>query len=94
MIVVVTIAALAFIQNVAFTLTSRSRNRNNLTYHMVTAVFSNGIFFLTFRELILAEMSWVLFLPYIIGTVTGSLFGAQVAFRIERIIGARADADD
>ncbi|MCG7868209.1 MAG: hypothetical protein JAY74_17820 [Candidatus Thiodiazotropha taylori] len=87
----VTIAALAFIQNVAFTLTSRSRNRDNFTYHTVTAIFSNGIFFLTFRELILAEMSWLLFVPYIVGTVTGSLFGAGVAFRIERLIGAKAD---
>lgn len=92
MMELVTIAALAFIQNVAFTLTSRSRNRDNLLYHTVTAIFSNGIFFLTFRELILAEMSWLLFVPYIIGTVTGSLFGAQIAFRIERLIGARADA--
>jgi uncharacterized membrane protein YfcA len=88
----VTIAALAFIQNVAFTLTSRSRNRDKYIYHTVTAIFSNGVFFLTFRELILAEMSWVLFVPYIIGTVSGSLFGAKIAFRIERIIGARADA--
>lgn len=87
----VTIAMLAFVQNVAFTLTSRSRNRDNLTYHTITAIFSNGIFFLTFRELILADMSWLLFVPYIIGTVSGSLFGAQIAFRIERLIGARAD---
>lgn len=87
----VTIAILAFVQNVAFTLTSRSRNRDNLTYHTITAIFSNGIFFLTFRELILADMSWLLFVPYIIGTVSGSLFGAQIAFRIERLIGARAD---
>lgn len=88
----VTIGALAFIQNVAFTLNSRSRNRDNLKYHTITAILSNGLFFLTFRELILAEMSWLLFVPYIIGTVSGSLFGAQVAFRVERLIGARADA--
>lgn len=85
------IAALAFVQNVAFTLTSRSRNRDNMAYHLVTAVFSNGIFFLTFRELVLSDMSWMLFVPYIVGTVSGSLFGVKVAFSIERLIGARAD---
>lgn len=86
------IAALAFVQNVSFTLVSRSRNRDNMYYHMICAVFSNGIWFMTFRELILNDMTWLFFVPYVIGTVSGSLFGAKVAMWIERKIGALADA--
>ncbi len=86
-----TILMLAFFQNVSFTLVSRSRNRNNMTYHMIAAVGSNGIWFLTFRELVLADMSWLLAPFYIAGTVTGSLVGAKVSMFIERHIGALAD---
>ena len=67
------ILCLAFIQNVSFTLVSRSRNRDNLRYHMVAAVFSNGIWFLTFRELIRGDMNIIIFIPYCIGTVLGSV---------------------
>lgn len=85
------ILVLAFIQNVSFTVVSRSRNRSSFTYHMIAAVFSNGIWFLTFRQLILAEMSFVLFLPYTIGTVCGSLCGAKLSMWIESKVGATSD---
>lgn len=85
------ILALAFVQNVSFSIVSRSRNRDNMTYHLIAAVFSNGIWFLTMRELVLADLSLTLVLPYIFGTVAGSLFGARVAMRIERLISASAD---
>ncbi|MBA1446607.1 MAG: hypothetical protein M3H12_07800 [Chromatiales bacterium] len=85
------VAALGFIQNVAFTLVSRARNRDKFLYHAITSVLSNGIFFLTFRELVMADMTWSLFAPYLIGTVCGSLFGAKVAMGIEQAIGALAD---
>lgn len=82
---------LAFAQNVSFSIVSRSRNRDNLTYHMIASVFSNGIWFLTFRELVLSEMSFALFIPYTLGTVSGSLVGSKVSMLIERVIGASAD---
>ena len=87
-----TILILAFVQNVSFSVVSRSRNRDNLRYHMVAAVFSNGIWFLTFRQLILADMNLLLFLPYTIGTVSGSLTGVKVSMFIERILGAASDS--
>ena len=87
-----TILILAFVQNVSFSVVSRSRNRDNLRYHMVAAVFSNGIWFLTFRQLILADMNLLLFLPYTIGTVAGSLTGVKVSMFIERILGAASDS--
>ena len=85
------ILVLAFGQNISFTIVSRSRNRSSFRYHMIASVFSNGIWFLTFRQLILAEMNWLLFLPYTVGTVAGSLLGAKVSMWIERRIGAASD---
>ena len=82
---------LAFIQNVSFSITGRSRNRDNKTYHILASVFSNSIFFLTFRELILQEMNWVLFIPYIAGTVIGSQYGVYLSMKIEKLLGATSD---
>lgn len=79
----------AFVQTMAFSLVSRARNRDHMGYHAVASVMSNGIFYLTFRELVLADMSWTLFIPYLIGTVTGSLYGARVAMKIEQLLGAK-----
>lgn len=84
-----TILALAFIQNISFTLVSRSRNRDHMTYHAVCSVFSNGIWFLTMRELVVADLTYWLLLPYIVGTVSGSLFGATISMKIEKLIGAK-----
>jgi len=87
----ITILLLAFFQNVSFTIVSRSRNRSSFKYHMIASVFSNGIWFLTFRQLILAEMNWILFIPYTLGTVAGSLSGAKVSMWIETRIRAVSD---
>jgi len=86
------ILILAFVQNVSFTMVSRSRNRDKAGYHAICSVFSNGIWFLTMRQLVVADLSYWLLLPYVVGTVCGSLFGAKVSMRIEKAIGARADS--
>jgi hypothetical protein len=85
------IFALALIQNISFSLVSRSRNRDNMKYHLIASFFSNTIWFLTFRELVRADMDWVLFVPYAVGTMIGSVFGAKISMRIEKIIGATSD---
>jgi uncharacterized membrane protein YfcA len=85
------IFALAFVQNISFSIVSRSRNRNNKQYHIIAAIFSNSIWFLTFRELILGEMNWMLFIPYVIGTVVGSTYGMTISMKIERWLGATSD---
>jgi len=82
---------LAFFQNVAFTLSSRSRNRDHMRYHAVAATLSNGLWFLTMRELITMDMALDMIVPYMVGTVSGSLFGAKVSMKIEQAIGALAD---
>ena len=81
---------LAYIQNISFSIVSRARNRDNQAYHMIAAVFSNLIWFATFRILVIADMNWVLFIPYGIGTVAGSLTGAKLSMWIEKKIGAKA----
>jgi uncharacterized membrane protein YfcA len=83
---------LAFAQNVSFSIVSRSRNRNNMTYHLIASVFSNGIWFLTMRELVVSDLSLALAIPYIIGTVAGSIFGVKLSMIIERWLGAESDS--
>lgn len=84
--------ALAFAQNTSFSIVSRSRNRNDMRYHLIAAVASNGIWFLTFRELVTHEMSFTLFIPYTIGTVAGSIFGVKISQHIEKWLGAESDS--
>ncbi len=85
-------ALLAFAQNVSFSIVSRSRNRNNIWYHLVAAVFSNGVWFLTFRQMVMSEMDLTLFVPYTIGTVSGSITGVKISMWIERLLGAESDS--
>ena len=85
------IFCLAFIQNVSFSIVSRSRNRNNKAYHIIASVFSNSIWFLTFRELILGDMNYILFIPYVVGTVFGSTSGMTISMKIEKYLNASSD---
>lgn len=89
---IITIMGLAFAQNISFSIVSRARNRNNQTYHLCAAILSNAVWFATFRLLILADMTWLFFVPYTVGTVSGSLTGVRVSMFIERFLGAKADA--
>ena len=84
-----TVILLAFIQNVAFTMVSRARNRDSMAYHAVCSVFSNGIWLLTMGFLIneLIQVNYWIALPYIVGTVSGSLFGAKASMRVEKWLG-------
>jgi putative flippase GtrA len=84
----VTLMILAFCQNVSFTLSSRSRNRNHKTYHLFAAILSNGVWYATLGMLVVNDMSWDLFIPYTVGTVSGSVAGMSVAEKIEKLIGA------
>lgn len=83
---------LAFAQNTAFSVVSRSRNRDNITYHVIASVFSNGIWFLTFKQLVTSNMTLELFPAYCVGTVAGSVFGVKVSMAIEKWLGAASDS--
>lgn len=87
-----TLMGLAYVQSVSFSLVSRSRNRNNINYHIIASIFSNGVWFLTFRELVTADMNLALFIPYTVGTVTGSVSGVKVSQWIEKKLHAESDS--
>jgi uncharacterized membrane protein YfcA len=89
---ILTLMLLAFAQNVSFSIVSRSRNRDNIKYHLIAAIFSNGVWFATFRYLVTSNMTWVLFVPYTIGTVSGSVTGQKISMWIERFLGAASDS--
>ncbi len=86
---VLLILGLAFIQTVSFAMVSRARNRDNMWYHAATSASSNGIWYVCMGVLVVSNFSWYLMLPYMIGTVSGSLFGAMVSMKIEKAIGAK-----
>lgn len=83
---------IAFLQNVSFSMVSRARNRDSITYHMIAAWCSNGVWFATFAYLVYFKLDWMLFVPYTCGTVAGSLTGTQISMLIERLVGATSDS--
>ena len=87
----VKILILAFVQNITFSLVSRSRNRDNINYHIFASLLSNSIWFLTFRELVTKDMDFKLFIPYTIGTVIGSVYGVKISMKIESWLNASSD---
>lgn len=86
------VLGLATLQNLSFSMVSRARNRSSMGYHLGASIFSNAVWFLTFRELVLSDFTPALFLPYTVGTCAGSILGAKVSMKIERILGASSDA--
>ncbi len=82
---------LAYAQNVSFSIVSRSRNRNNMKFHLIAAFFSNSVWFLTFRMLVTRNMSVALFPWYCVGTMLGSVTGVRISMWIERWLGATSD---
>ena len=88
----VAILALAFLQNVTFSIVSRSRNRDHRWFHVSASLLSNVTWFLTFKQLLAVELSWAIFPAYISGTTLGSEWGRVISMRIERALFARSDA--
>ena len=82
---VLIMAFMAFAQNVSFSIVSRSRNRDSKLYHFIAAIFSNGVWFMTMKYLIVTQsMTWLLFIPYTCGTVGGSVTGQAISMWIEK----------
>ena len=85
MVPVAIMMGLAFVQNVSFSIVSRSRNRNSVAYHRIAAFASNGVWFVTMKYLVITkQMSWLLFIPYTAATVYGSTTGQQISMWIEQ----------
>lgn len=85
---IVVMMVLAFLQNTSFSLSSRSRNTNSTKYHKIAALLSNSVWFITSKYLIVDQhMSWLLFIPYTIATVEGSVMGQRIAIWVENRLG-------
>ncbi len=74
----------AYMQNTCYSLTSRAGNRNSAIYYAFTIMVSNLVFFATLRMLVSKNMTLILWIPYTIATVLGSVSGAKLSMKIEK----------
>ncbi len=88
----VLILGAALLQTSAFTVVSRARQRNHELYLEWASVFSNGVWFITLNILVVHHLALYLWIPYLVGTGIGSLWGQAFAMRLEAEIGATMDA--
>ena len=72
---------LVILQNASFTLVSRARNSQSLTYHGIASVFSNGIWLLVIRQVVTNFDRIELMITYLVGSVIGSLGMHYVAMK-------------
>ncbi len=83
------ILVLSFFQNAASAMSSRSRNRDNRWYHVCCATASNALWFFTMSAIVLSGLDPIMVIPYLIGTVAGSMSGAEISMWIEKRINAK-----
>ena len=88
----VVIFALGFLQNFVFTLVSRSRNRDRLDLHFPIAVFSNVIWFLCFREVVMHIQDWYILAWYGVATSCGSVVSMKFSMYVEKFFNSLSDA--
>ena len=88
------ITSLAFVQNITYSLQSRSATRNSNLYHMIAAVTSSLVFFATRQFLITKSLPFMFMPAYVFGTVFGSMHGKKLSQKIEKFIDARTGPSD
>lgn len=76
---ILTMLGLTILQNASFTLVSRARNSNSLSYHAIASVLSNGIWLLVIRNVVNNFDNWELMVTYVVGSVAGSVIMHFVA---------------
>jgi putative flippase GtrA len=64
---------LTILQNASFTLISRARNSNSISYHAIASVLSNGIWLLVIKNVVSSFDKPELMISYLIGSVIGSV---------------------
>lgn len=82
---------LAYVQNNAYALQSRSANRNSNAYHLIAAVAANLAYFWSLRILVIHDLKPILLIPYVFATVMGTLHGNTASIRIEAALGLKAE---
>lgn len=93
-LLLIPLAGLAFVQNMAFTWSSRSRNSGNPDYHRKAAWCSNGVWFITtvviFNQLwkTLTTGNWPLIVAtgvvYVLATTEGSVRAMRILLKREK----------
>ena len=88
------LAVVAFVQNMAFTWVSRSRNSGDPNYHRYASICSNGIWFIT--TLLIWSQLWTALttgdwikvvltgLVYVIATTEGSVLMMKILLKKEK----------
>ncbi len=72
---------LTILQNASFTLISRARNSNSISYHAIASVLSNGIWLLVIKNVVSNFDKPELMISYLIGSVIGSVSMHYVAMK-------------
>ena len=72
---------LTILQNASFTLISRARNSNSISYHVIASVLSNGIWLLVIKNVVSNFDKPELMISYLIGSVIGSISMHYVAMK-------------
>lgn len=68
-------------QNASFTLVSRARNSKSLFYHLVAAVFSNLLWLVVIRQVVLNLNNGPVMVAYLVASVAGSVLMHWLAMR-------------
>lgn len=87
----ITVFLVSLLQGISFSLISRSRNRDNITYQVIASLLGNFLWYLTMRYLVLSEMSFEVGVPFVLGTTLGGLIGVKCSMYIEKILHATSD---
>jgi hypothetical protein len=72
---------LTILQNASFTLISRARNSNSISYHAIASVLSNGIWLLVIKNVVSNFDKPELMISYLIGSVIGSVSMHYIAMK-------------
>jgi len=72
---------LVVLQNASFTLVSRARNSNSLSFHAIASVLSNGIWLLVIKNVVQNFDKPMMMIVYVIGSVIGSITMHHVSMK-------------
>lgn len=73
MIEILKMFGLVVLQNASFTLVSRARNSDSITFHTIASVLSNGIWLLVIKNVVQNFDRPILMFTYLLGSVVGSV---------------------
>ena len=79
-------------QFASFVFVSRLRQRGSFFWHVMASLAANGTWYATMHILKTADAYWMLFIPYIIGIITGRTTGVVWSQYIENKFNLKSDA--